>query len=82
MKTAIKPKPCKGCKSMFMPARPLARVCRPHCAQTVVNQANAKKAKLMESANRKETKVKLHAEAEIRRLAKGLDLACEPKGKA
>jgi len=59
MNPAIKPKPCKGCKSLFMPARPLARVCSPHCAQTVVNQANAKKAKLLESANRKETKAKL-----------------------
>lgn len=52
-------KPCKACKSLFMPARPLARVCSPHCAKVVVDANNAKKAKLLESANRKETRAKL-----------------------
>lgn len=55
----IKPKVCKCCKAMFTPQRPLAKVCSPYCARKVVEQQNAKKAKLLESANRKETKAKL-----------------------
>lgn len=55
----IKQKPCKGCQSLFTPARPLARVCSPHCAKVVVDANNAKKAKLLESANRKETRARL-----------------------
>ena len=59
MNTAIKSKPCKCCKALFTPVRPLARACSPLCAMDLVRQANAKKAKLLESANRKETKAKL-----------------------
>lgn len=59
MNTTIKPKACKCCKSLFTPARPLARACSPLCAMDLVRQANAKKAKLLESANRKDTRAKL-----------------------
>lgn len=59
MNATIKPKPCKCCKALFTPARPLARACSPLCAMTLVRTEAAKKAKLLESANRKETRAKL-----------------------
>jgi len=59
MIATIKPKPCKCCKALFTPVRPLARACSPLCALTLVRAEAAKKAKLLESVNRKETRAKL-----------------------
>lgn len=61
MNAPIKPKRCKCCKALFTPARLLARACSPLCALTLVRADAAKKVKLLESANRKETRAKLIA---------------------
>lgn len=66
----IKPKPCKCCKTLFTPARPLARVCSLLCALTLVRQENDKKVNLLESANRKETRAKLEKLKSRSQLAK------------
>lgn len=59
MITPIKPKPCKCCKALFTPRSSFARACGQPCAQQLVEADKARKAKLLESANRKETKAKL-----------------------
>ena len=59
MTPVIKPRPCKCCQSLFTPARPLAKACSPLCALKLGREITAKKVKLLESANRKETKAKL-----------------------
>lgn len=59
MTPVIKPRPCKCCKSLFTPRSSLARACGQPCAQQLVEADKARKAKLLESANRKETRAKL-----------------------
>jgi hypothetical protein len=57
----IKAKRCKapGCLIEFMPRRPMQKACSPGCALSMVAAANAKKAKAVAKADRKETKAKL-----------------------
>ena len=57
----MKPKTCPCCKSAFMPARPLQRVCGPMCALEQTRQKKAKKAAAIAADERKATRVKLDA---------------------
>ena len=58
-KKPLKQKPCKVCKSLFQPRSSWAKACSPMCGMEIAQQISAKKAKLLESANRKETRAKL-----------------------
>jgi hypothetical protein len=44
VKKALKPKRCKACPAMFVPLRPLQKVCSAKCAQVLVDSEKAKKA--------------------------------------
>ena len=57
----VKQKTCKCCKTLFIPNRPLAKACSPLCALTIVRAEAAKKIKLLDSVNRKDTRAKLIA---------------------
>lgn len=59
MKTTLKQKTCKTCKSLFMPMRPMAVVCSPLCGLELARTKREKAEKVAKVADRRETKVKL-----------------------
>ena len=61
MKTVLKLKPCKHCKSMFMPSvdLPLANVCSPFCGLDLARKTRESKAAKLAADDRRETKAKL-----------------------
>lgn len=59
MIATIKSKPCKNCKAQFQPRSTWAKACSPLCGLEIARKERERKAKLLESANRKETKAKL-----------------------
>jgi len=59
MIATIKYKPCKNCKAEFQPRSTWAQACSPLCGMEIARKERERKAKLLESANRKETRAKL-----------------------
>jgi len=59
MNKVIKSKPCKNCKAEFQPRSTWAKACRPLCGLEIARKERERKAKLLESANRKENRAKL-----------------------
>jgi hypothetical protein len=67
VKKALKPKRCKACPTMFVPLRPLQKVCSAKCAQVLVDAEKAKKAARARKDERKslrERKAKLKTRRE------------------
>ncbi len=55
----LKPKKCKVCPSMFLPSRPMQKVCGPLCALDLARAARIKQEARRQVLDRRETKAKL-----------------------
>lgn len=59
MKTELKPKACKNCKSRFTPTRPMQNVCGPMCGLEKARKKRERDEAKAKAQDKKETRAKL-----------------------